>query len=80
MFEPLVETKRSTAWELNPMLITLTANIACQFCGLISFSPQRYASPDSEPAAGEEYGGGGGWALDAVGSGTMAIDKPSILQ
>lgn len=28
---------------------------------VISSQAERYASPDSEPAAGEEYGGGDGW-------------------
>ena len=29
----------------------------------ISFYAQRHASPDSEPAPGEEYGGGAGWRM-----------------
>ena len=27
---------------------------------------ERHASPDSEPAAGEEYGGGDGWAINCL--------------
>ena len=30
---------------------------------ILSYSVERHASPDSEPAAGEEYGGGAGSTL-----------------